>query len=241
MRSSHGAGLRAALYARFSTDLQSDRSIDDQLALCREHAGRLGLTVVATYTDRARTSASLIGRDGILRLMEDARAGRFDLVVVEALDRLSRDQEDLAGIHKRLDFGGIGIEAVHDGRADAIQVGIRGLVGHLFLADLKHKVRRGMQGVVRDGRSAGGRAYGYAPVPSQPGELTVVEAEAAVVRRIFGEYLAGDTPRTIAGRLNAEGVPPPRGARWNASGMPMERNSSPQTRRTTSSKIRISA
>ena len=212
-----GSGQRAAIYARFSTDLQTDRSIDDQLALCREHAGRLGLTVVATYTDRARTSASLIGRDGILRLMEDARAGRFDLVVVEALDRLSRDQEDLAGIHKRLDFAGIGIEAVHDGRADAIQVGIRGLVGHLFLADLKHKVRRGMQGVVRDGRSAGGRAYGYAPVPGQPGELTVVEAEAAVVRRIFGEYLAGDTPRTIAGRLNAEGVPPPRGARWNAS------------------------
>lgn len=212
-----GAARRAAIYARYSTDLQSDRSIDDQVALCRSHAGRSGLTVTEVYSDRARTSASILGRDGILRLMEDARAGRFEVVVVEALDRISRDQEDLAGIYKRLTFAGVDIVAVHEGKADAIQIGIRGLVGELFLSDLKHKVRRGMQGVVRDGRSAGGRAYGYRPVPGRPGELEVVEEEAEVVRRIFADYLARRTPREIAGALNAEGIPPPRGTRWNAS------------------------
>lgn len=208
---------RAAVYARYSTDLQSDRSIDDQVALCRQHAGRGGLTVTEVYSDRARTSASILGREGILRLMEDARAGRFDVVVVEALDRISRDQEDLAGIYKRLTFAGVDIVAVHEGKADAIQIGIRGLVGELFLSDLRHKVRRGMQGVVRDGRSAGGRAYGYRPVPGRPGELEVVEEEAEVVRRIVRDYLAGQTPREIAAALNAEGMAPPRGSRWNAS------------------------
>ncbi len=211
------SGKRAAVYARYSTDLQSDRSIDDQLALCRDFATREGLTVVEVYSDRARTSASILGRDGLLRLMEDARAKRFDLVVVEAIDRISRDQEDLAGIYKRLTFAGVEIVAVHEGRADAIQIGIRGLVGELFLRDLKHKVRRGMQGVVRDGRNAGGRAYGYRPVPGRPGELEIVEEEAEVIREIFVAYLAGQTPRAIAGRLNADGSPPPRGARWNAS------------------------
>ncbi len=85
-------GRRAAIYARYSTELQDGRSIDDQVALCREHAARSGLTVVATYDDRAKTSASIFGRDGLARMMEQARARQFDVVIVEALDRLSRDQ-----------------------------------------------------------------------------------------------------------------------------------------------------
>lgn len=210
-------GRRAVVYARYSSDLQSDRSIDDQVALCRAHALREGLTVGRVYADHARTSASLHGRDGILELMVDAKARAFDAVVVESLDRISRDQEDLTGVFKRLDFAGIAILAVHDGRADAVQVGLRGLMGGLFLADLKHKTRRGLQGVIRDGRCAGGRSYGYARVPGQPGVLTIVGHEAETIRRIFALYADGTAPRTIAGLLNADGVPAPRGIRWNAS------------------------
>jgi DNA invertase Pin-like site-specific DNA recombinase len=178
---------------------------------------RLGLQVAGTYADRARSGATVIGRDGLLRLMEDARASKFDVVVVEALDRLSRDQEDLAGLYKRLSFAEIEIIAVHDGTADAIQVGIRGLVSSLFLSDLKHKIRRGMTGVVKDGRHAGGRAYGYRPTPGQPGVLQIFEPEAVIVRRIFTETVKGKSPREIAARLNSENVPAPRGERWNAS------------------------
>jgi site-specific DNA recombinase len=207
----------AAIYARFSTDLQSDRSIDDQIALCRQWAERNGYRVATTYSDRAKSGTSLIGRDGLLELLADARAGRFDTIIVEALDRLSRDQQDLAGLYKRMTFAGITIQTVHDGQADQLQVGLRGLVSGLFIADLKHKIRRGMTGVVRDGRHAGGKAYGYRPVPGSPGNLTIEESEAAVVRRIFADYTAGRSPREIAGRLNAEGVSPPRGATWNAS------------------------
>lgn len=181
------------------------------MALCRRYAADHGLTIAHVYSDRAQTSASIVGRNGLLTLMEDARAGRFACVVVEALDRISRDQEDLAGIYKRLRFAGVEIYAVHEGRADAIQIGIRGLLGELFLTDLKHKVRRGMQGVVREGRNAGGRAYGYRPVPGKPGELEIVEAEAEIVRRIYAEYIDGLSPREIAQRLNADGIPPPRG------------------------------
>ncbi len=208
--------MRAAIYARFSSDLQKDRSIEDQVSLCRSYALRSGLTIAHAYEDRARSGSSVIGRDGIMRLMEAARDRAFDVVVVEALDRLSRDQEDLAGIYKRLSFAGIEIRAVHDGVADQVQVGIRGLVGALYLQDLAHKVRRGMAGVVRDGRHAGGRAYGYRPVAGRPGELEIVEDEAAVVQRVFRSYVAGQTPRAIAGQLNSEGVPPPRGRYWQA-------------------------
>ena len=208
---------RAAIYARFSTDLQRDKSIDDQVALCTAHAAREGLNVARTYSDRARTSSTMIGRDGLQDMLADAREDRFDVVVVEALDRLSRDQGDLAAIWKRLEFLGIPILAVNDGKADAIRVGVHGLLRQIWLDGHRKKVHRGQSGVIRDGRHAGGRAYGYAPVPGKPGELTIVEHEAEIIRRIFESYAAGDSPRTIAAALNAEAVPPPRGVRWNAS------------------------
>ena len=209
----------AVIYARFSSDLQRDRSIEDQVELCRDFARRNGWQVTRVYEDRARSGASIFGRDGVLSLMEAARAGEFDVVIVEALDRLSRDQEDLAGIFKRLTFAGVEIRAVHDGKADQVQIGIRGLVGALYLQDLSHKVRRGMAGVTRDGRHAGGRAYGYRPIPGKPGELVIVEEEAAVVRRIFAAYVAGERPRGIVAALNADGIPPPRGRYWTASAL----------------------
>ena len=68
---------RAALYARYSTDLQDRRSIDDQLALCRGFAEREGLAIVAGFSDAARSGASVVGRDGLLALMQAARAGAF--------------------------------------------------------------------------------------------------------------------------------------------------------------------
>ncbi|WP_082907737.1 recombinase family protein [Bradyrhizobium neotropicale] len=207
----------AAVYARFSTELQNEKSTEDQIALCRTYAARHQLNVVATFEDKARSGASVFGRDGLMQLMDAARQQRFTVVIVEALDRLSRDMEDLAGIHKRLSFQGIEIQAVHDGVADSILIGIRGLVGQMQREDGAKKVRRGMAGVIRDGRHAGGRAYGYRAVPGKPGELEVVETEAAIIRRIFAAYAAGRSPREIALDLNREDVPPPRGRRWNGS------------------------
>lgn len=208
---------KTAIYARFSTELQNDRSIEDQVHLCRDHAARNDLAVVATYADRARSGASVYGRDGLMELLHEAWLGKFDVILVEALDRLSRDQEDLAGIWKRLNFAGIELRAVHEGTADQVQIGVRGLLGSLYLTDLANKVRRGMDGVVRDGRHAGGRAYGYRRVPGRPGDLEIVESEALIVRRIFQEYVSGRTPREIAHELNSEGIAPPRGKRWAAS------------------------
>ncbi|WP_097068072.1 recombinase family protein [Rhodobacter maris] len=208
---------RAAIYARYSSDLQNDRSIEDQVALCRAWAEREGYTIVEVFADRARSGTTIHGRAGLQSLLHDARGGAFAAIITESLDRLSRDTEDLSGLYKRLQFAGVDIMTVHDGQADALQVGIRGLLSTLFIGDLKHKTRRGLSGVIRDGRHAGGRAYGYRPTPGEPGVLQIFEPEAAIVRRIFREYLAGAVPRTIASGLNADGIAPPRGEKWNAS------------------------
>src|SRR6476469_6804322 len=83
----------AALYSRFSSDLQNDRSIEDQFAVCRTYAAREGFNIVREFEDRAKTSATLFDRDGFLELMHEAKAHKFDIVIVESLDRVSRDPE----------------------------------------------------------------------------------------------------------------------------------------------------
>ncbi|MCL8486234.1 recombinase family protein [Bradyrhizobium denitrificans] len=212
-----GKRKTAAIYARFSTDLQNERSIEDQVSLCQSYAEREGLEVINIHEDRARSGGSVMGRDGLLRLLDQARDRCFEVVIVEALDRLSRDMEDLAGIHKRLSFLGIEIRAVHEGMVNTVLVGLRGLVGQLYREDNAHKVRRGQAGRVSQGLAGGGVTYGYTPVVGKSGVRVIVEAEAQIVRRIFQNYVDGRTPRDIAHDLNRENVPPPRGRSWNAS------------------------
>jgi site-specific DNA recombinase len=208
---------RAFIYARYSTDLQNEKSVEDQIELCKKHAQKLGLAVVGYEHDRAKSGASTFGRPGLGRILEAAKADGFEVLVSEAPDRISRDMADLAGIHKALEFRGIEMNCVNGGRMDTIQIGMHGMVGQMQREEGAKKVRRGMAGVVRDGRSAGGRAYGYQPILGKPGKLEIVEAEASVIRRIFAAYAAGASPRTVAATLNSEGIAPPRGKNWNAS------------------------
>ena len=92
---------RVALYARYSTDNQREASIEDQLRLCREQVQREGWQIIETYADAAISGASMILRPGIKSLLADAQGGRFDVGMAEALDRLSRDQEDIAALFNR--------------------------------------------------------------------------------------------------------------------------------------------
>ena len=197
--------VRVAIYARYSTDLQSERSIEDQVALARRIIRAEGLIEAGVFADRIKTSATLVGRSGLTDLMKAVESGNVDVVLVEHLDRISRDQADLATIYKKLKFHGVMLREVHGGEANAITVGVRGLMGSLFLTDLKDKVRRGLEGNVTRGTGAGGKAYGYQPVLGRPGELTIVPAEAAVIVEIFERYLAGETPKEIAYSLKQQG------------------------------------
>ena len=98
---------RAAVYARYSTDLQNDKSVEDQIRLCEAHAHRIGAQIVATFHDRAKSGASMFGRPGLSQLMQEAEKGSFEILISESPDRVSRDIADLAHIHKTLKFRGI--------------------------------------------------------------------------------------------------------------------------------------
>lgn len=90
--------IRAAIYARYSTEMQSAASIQDQIRLCRKLCDERGWTVVDIFADEAISGATHL-RPGFQELQQSAMNGGFDVIVAESLDRLSRDQEHIAGLH----------------------------------------------------------------------------------------------------------------------------------------------
>jgi site-specific DNA recombinase len=213
--------MRAAIYARYSSDLQREASIDDQVRLCRDHIEKEAGVIVEIYTDSAISGGSLHNRPGVQSLLKAANSGSYDAVVAEALDRLSRDQEDIAAIFKRLRHSDVRLITLSEGEISELHVGLKGTMNALFLKDLADKTRRGLEGRVRQGRSGGGNAYGYGVVRAnlpdgEPdrGRRVINSNEAAIVVRIFKDFIGGLSPTAIAKKLNLAGVPGPRGAAW---------------------------
>ena len=215
--------LRAALYARYSTDKQNDASIEDQLDACFDHARRQGWEIVASYHDRAVSGASMF-RTGIEALSRDAQAGKFDIILSEAMDRVSRSLADVAKFHDRMEFNRVAFHTITEGKIDTMLIGMKGTMNQIQLRDIGLKTTRGQKGRVKAGLSAGGNTYGYDVLPgiekdgkTQHGARAINPGEAAVVRRIFEDYARGISPKKIAETLNLEGVPAPRGKHWSAS------------------------
>lgn len=139
---------RVALYARYSHDAQSSASIEDQFRICREQARREKWRIVGTYKDAAISGASVVLRPGIQTLLQDAQRGEFDVVLAEALDRISRDQADIATLFKHLRFANVPIVTLAEGEINELHVGLKGTMNALFLKDLAAKTHRGLRGRV---------------------------------------------------------------------------------------------
>lgn len=214
----------AAIYARFSTDRQDRTSIDDQQRACRAWSDARGMVVVATYADQAVSgSIPVTDRPGGAAMHADALAGRYDVLVIEGLDRLSRDQVDTEQVVRRLEHRGVRIVGVADGYDSAsgpsrhMLRGVRGIVNEAYRRELGPKVRRGLAGQVERGYHAGGMAYGYRSVPTavtERGEardyrLEIVPEQAAIVREVYARFGRGESLQRIASDLNARGVPGP--------------------------------
>ena len=213
--------MRTAIYARYSSDLQSASSIEDQVRQCKALIEREGWQLEEVFADRGISGASVL-RPAYQALLEGARNNAFDVIVAEGLDRLSRDQEDVAGLYKQLTFAGVKLVTLAEGEVNELHVGLKGTMNALFLKDLAQKTRRGLEGRVRQGKSGGGLSYGYDVVRETDaagnpvaGGRRINEAEADVVRRIFALFASGQSPRAIARTLNGEGAPGPRGRAWS--------------------------
>ena len=223
--------LRCAIYARYSTDKQNPLSIDDQIRKCREFAARNGWGVFDAhiYADEAICGAT-DDRSGLKNLLEAATvaAHPIDVILVDDTSRLSRKLADSLRIFDQLRFSGVRLIFVSQGiDTDSEQAEVllatHGIVDSLYIQELAKKTHRGVEGRALQGFHTGGRCFGYRSVPIEDPtrtdsygrpkivgvKLEVHPEQAAIVRRIFADYAAGDSIKTIAKKLNVEGVTSP--------------------------------
>ena len=227
------ASFPVSIYARYSTDRQDARSIEDQVRRCRVLADASGFRVAAEYADAA-VSGSHTDRADLRRLIDDARRGAFRSVLVDDLSRLSRDLGDTWRIVFE-EMASIGVRVIDcstnissDAEGARLLFGVKALVNDEFLQNVRRQTWRGLEGRAIAGFHTGGKTFGYTTVaepnpadPEHPRRLPVVdETEATLVRRVFEMYAAGSTFKKIAAALNLEAIPAPhdggsRGKRGN--------------------------
>ena len=218
--------LRAAVYARYSSENQRPESIEDQVAACRVAAGEMGLVILEDhiYTDSAMSGA-VAQRPALAALREAVPKGLFDVLLLDDLSRLARDNALMQILLNDLDYEGIRVVSVADHLDTAdenavLGVQIRGVFNELMLADLRKKTFRGLLGQKRRGFFVAEAAFGYRSVASgklsldkhgrsRPEGYTmrIVPAEAETVLRIFRECADGVPYTRIAKSLNKDLVP----------------------------------
>jgi DNA invertase Pin-like site-specific DNA recombinase len=218
-------GKRVAVYARYSSQLQREASIEDQVRRCTQHVTDHGGTVQAdlVFTDSAVSGTSM-HRPAFERMMNlvDAKPAKVDVIVTEDMSRISRDFADAAHIFQKLRYLEVPLVGVADGVDTSSQHAkltftIKSLVSDLYIDDLRDKTLRGLEGRALAGYSTGGLPLGYRSEPVRDGydrvighRIIIDEEQARVVQRIFALYLEGRSLETIARLFNEEHVPPPR-------------------------------
>lgn len=212
-------GSKVAIYARYSTNLQTFKSIEDQIELCRVYAAKQGWEVVATYHDAERSGTTTVGRDGLFSMMAAADRGEFVIVLVEDVDRLSRNAADTHGLVDELAAVDVTVCTVGSGVMSNWEVAFKAVSNADYVKQLGMKTRRGQEGTVKSGRISGSVAYGYNKafkIDGENGHREIDAQEAGIVRRIFENYDSGVSTIDICKALNAEGIPGPRNKPWSA-------------------------
>jgi DNA invertase Pin-like site-specific DNA recombinase len=212
--------VKGALYARYSTEMQSVASIEDQLRICARLAAQHGFNIVGSYHDAAM-SGGTAQRPAYQQMLEAARRHEFDVIIAEDTSRLWRNLAEQAP--RLAELADLGVHVVtHDLDTRSESAGILGAVlgasSETYRKEIARRTRRGLEGLARKGKPTGGRAYGYISArKSGTGQVEINQDEADVVHRIFKLYADGASPRAIAARLNQQNVASPGSKRERAS------------------------
>lgn len=153
--------MKAAVYARFSSDNQREQSIDDQVRVCRDYALKNNIIILEKhiYTDEAQ-SGSIRNRPGLEALKVAAENKEFDAVLIDDSSRLSRDNQYFNTLLCLFQYWGIDLISVSDGldtKEEHARVAyqFRGIFNELYLSDLRKKTHRGQIGQVLRGYTVG--------------------------------------------------------------------------------------
>ncbi len=218
--------MRVATYARVSTESQEARgTIGSQLELLQQRMSELGHEIVHQYRDDGYSGARL-DRPGLDALRDAAEAGLFQQVWCLTPDRLARSYAYQILITDELTRWGVQVcyadaPPLEDDPQATLLVQVQSVIAEYERAKIAERNRRG-----RLFRSRAGEIvyrlvpYGYRRSPrgpEGPAHLEIFEPEAAVVRRIFDDFVAGGhSMRRICRGLYEDSIPSPTGnATWS--------------------------
>ncbi len=214
--------LKVAIYCRLSeedrnkqTETDDSGSIQNQKAMLVGYALEQGWEIYCIYSDDDYAGADR-RRPEFNRLLGDAEAKKFDIVLCKTQSRFTRELELVEKyIHGLFPIWGIRFISIVD-NADTANKGnkksrqINGLVNEWYLEDMSDNIRSVLKNRRENGFHIGAFAlYGYKKDPEQKGHLIIDEEAAAVVREVFTLFSQGYGKTAIARMLNDRGIPNP--------------------------------
>lgn len=221
--------MRAAIYARRSTEEHQAESLDTQLDGARRFIAAAGWTLdeAHVFTDSGVSRAEFAKRPGLLALLRTAESRALDVVVTRDETRLGGDMlrtglaiQNLSEAGCKLVYYATGEEVRADDATARLVLTVRNFSAELEREKIASRTREHLERKARRGLVAGGVVFGYdnAPAPDGLGRIRVINAEqAAIVVELFERYAAGNGLRALAKLLNARGVPSPRAGKRGTS------------------------
>ena len=189
---------KAVIYARYSSDSQTEQSIEGQVRVCKEYAKNNNILVVDTYIDRAMTGINDM-RPDFQRMLKDSAKRQWEVVLVYKLDRFSRDKYEMT-IHKHtLKENGVklvsAMENIPDSPEGIILESLLEGMNQYYSAEHAQKINRGLKESWSKGQTTGGRTFfGYDVIDKK---CVINEYEANIIREAFTKYAQGYKARSI--------------------------------------------
>ncbi len=214
--------LRVTDYARVSTDhLEQKKSLQNQVEHFEQYIKENpNWTYVKGYVDDGITGTSDVKRDNFMKMIEDARGGKFDLIVTKEISRFSRNTLDSIKYTRELLSYGVAVLFVNDNINTAmpdseLRLTIMASMAQDEIRRLSERVKFGMNRAIERGEILGNDLlYGYKK-DKDTGVLNIIEEEAKVVRRIYELYaIEESTLSKIVKTLNSEGLKTCQGKKW---------------------------
>ena len=193
------------IYCRYSSDSQTEQSIEGQLRVCNEYAKSNDIVILDTYIDRAMTGTN-DNRPDFQRMIKDSAKKSFDVVLVYKFDRFSRNKYETAIHKKTLKDNGVKVisamEYIPDSPEAIILESMLEGYAEYYSAELSQKVKRGMRETRSKGNFTGGFIiYGY---KVENHKVVIDEEKAETVKYIFEQYAIGVYVKDIIKALTAK-------------------------------------
>ncbi len=212
--------LKCVVYARYSSDKQNEKSIEDQIKACEEYAKENGFTIINTYIDKAK-SGKTDKRPGFQQMITDSKKKQFKYVLCWKFDRISRNTRDYYYYEKILFDNGVNIvsinEMINDPQAAPIVKAVNLGLAESFNVTLAINVNRGMRSNAKKCKSNGSLPIGYQS--DKEGNISIDPKTAPYIQEVFTLFLSGYSYSDIVNHLNNEGARTKKGGLFNVDGV----------------------